>query len=127
MKKNKAIFIAILIPFVSVVIASIFLYASKSNSSKLNDSTSLPVERYVNSPKSFAGNSYDISASVESQLAYADDKGRLLLLKTFSGKSLPIFVPKTINGFNPNTGQRYNFETRIDQSGKLIMTNFRKL
>ena len=126
MKKNKPIIIAILIPLISLMIAGVFVYMGKSKKSAENDSNALPFERYMENPTSFAGNCYEISASVDSQLAYVDNKGRIILLKTFAGKSLPIFVPATITGFNPNVGQRYTFQTKIDQNGKLILTDFRK-
>lgn len=86
MKKNKPIIIAILIPLISVMIAGVFVYMGKSKKSVENDSNALPFERYIEAPKSFAGNCYEISASVDSQLAYADNKGRIILLKTFAGK-----------------------------------------
>lgn len=126
MKNNKPTIIAVLIPLISVMIAGTFIYMSKSKKSAEGESNALPFERYMENPTSFAGNCYEISASVDSQLAYVDNKGRIILLKTFAGKSLPIFVPATITGFNPNVGQRYTFQTKIDQNGKLILTDFRK-
>lgn len=127
MKKNKAILVAVLIPLISVILAGSFIYVSKGKRSNSKDDSTLPIERYMDSPKSFSGNEYSLAASVDSQLSYAEGKGRIILLKTFSNKSIPIFVPSSIKGFNPNVGQRYDFDTRIDGEGKLVMTNFRKL
>lgn len=126
MKNNKPLIVAILIPLISIIIAGSFIYVTKKKTFAAGDGISLPLERYMDFPKSFAGNCYEISASVDSQLAYADNKGRIILLKTFAGKSLPIFVPVAITGFNPNVGQRYTFQTKIDRDGKLVMTDFRK-
>ncbi len=127
MKDKRPIVIAILIPFIAVFFAGGLIYSAKSKSSGNGDNTNLPLEAYTESPKSFSGNEYSLTASIDSQLAYSESNGRIILLKTFSGRSLPLFVPPAIKGFNPNVGQRYDFKTRIDGDGKLVMTNFKKL
>lgn len=127
MKDRRPIVVAVLIPLVSVFIAGGLIYSVKSKSSKNGDRTSLPIEAYIEYPKSFSGNKYALTASVDSQLAYSEGRGRIILLKTFSNNSMPLFVPAEVKGFNPNVGQRYDFRVRIDGDGKLVMTNFRKL
>lgn len=120
MKKNSSIILGVVGAICIIAFFAMFFMGKGDNSN-------FPFERYVEQPKSFAGNSYSLSASIDSQLAYADNKGRIILLKTFENKSLPLFVPAAIEGFNPNTGQRYSFQVRIAGDGKLVMEKFKKL
>lgn len=127
MKNNRPISVAVLIPLITIILAGSFIYISNGEQSNSTDDSTLPIERYIESPKSFSGNEYSLAAYVDSQLSYAEGKGRIILLKTFSNKSIPIFVTPSVKGFNPNVGQRYDFETLIDGEGKLVMASFRKL
>lgn len=127
MKDKRSVIIAAAIPVLSVLIVGGFLYINGKNGSGATDGTKLPVVEYCEQPKLFAGNEYSICAFVDSQLAYSESVGRIILIKTNSGKSLPLLVPAKLEGFNPSVGQRYNFSVRIDEGGKLLLTDFRKM
>ena len=124
MKRKNAMLIAIIIPLITCLIALLLVF-SKHN--KSNDDT-FPIERYIENPTAFAGHNYALTASVESQLAYSDTRGRILLVNaTNSQTPLPILVLPTISDFNPRTNQRYELNVRIDGDGKIILTAFEKL
>ena len=127
MKDKRSVIIAAAIPVASVLIVAGFLYKNANSVGSAQDGAKLPIAQYCDLPKSFAGNEYSISALVDSQLAYSENVGRIILIKTNSGKSLPLLVPATLEGFNPSVGQRYNFNVRIDEDGKLLLTAFRKI
>ena len=125
MKRNRVVFISVAIPIVSVCIALIFIIVKQS----LNSSNNMfPVNSYIEHPRNFSGNSYILSASIVSQLAYSDTKGRILLVKSQSKNTqIPLYISPTIKNFNPQVNQIYMFEVKVDSEGKLIMTDFRKL
>ena len=125
MKGNKVILVAIAIPMVAVLLAFLFIYLKGNSKSAENI---LPVDEYIIRPMSFAGNSYAFTASIVSQLAYSDTRGRIILVKPQSANGqLPILVPPTVENFNPQVSQIFTFWVKIDSEGKLIMTDFKKM
>lgn len=125
MKGNKVILVAIAIPMVAVLLAFLFIYLKGNSKSAENI---LPVDEYIIHPMSFAGNSYAFTASIVSQLAYSDTRGRIILVKPQSANGqLPILVPPTVENFNPQVSQIFTFWVKIDSEGKLIMTDFKKM
>lgn len=126
MNKNKAIMIAAAFPVIAVAIVALII-AFKPSKGMSGSGSDLP-DRYFDAPKSFAGNSYSINASVDSQLAYKGGVGRILLVQVSeTGALLPLFVPEDTKNFNPMTGQKYRFAVKIDGEGKLVLSNFRKM
>ena len=88
----------------------------KGKSKKSTYSTTFGIDPYI------------LSASIVSQLAYSDTKGRILLVKSQSENTqIPLYISPTIKNFNPQVNQIYMFEVKVDSEGKLIMTDFRKL
>lgn len=125
MKGNKVILVAIAIPTVAIFLALLFIYLKGSSKSAENI---LPVDDYIVRPVSFAGNSYAFTASIVSQLAYSDARGRIILVKPQSANGqLPLFVPPTVEKFNPQVSQIFTFRVKIDSEGKLVMTDFKKI
>lgn len=125
MKEKKVILIAIAIPTVALILALLFIFVKRNNVQAVYV---LPVDNYIEHPLNYAGNSYSFSASIISQLAYSDTKGRILLVKLqTTNHQLPIFVPPVIKGFNPQVNQIYAFFVNIDSEGKLVLTDFKKI
>lgn len=125
MKEKKVILIAIAIPLVAVTLALIFILVKQHS---VQTGPVLPIDSYIEHPLNYAGNSYSFSASIISQLAYSDTRGRILLVKSQTiNHQLPIFVPPTIKGFNPQVNQVYAFSVSIDSEGKLVLTDFKKI
>ena len=124
MKSKRAMLIAIIIPLITCSIALLLVF-SKHNKSR---GDTFPIERYIENPTAFAGHNYVLTASVDSQLAYSEIRGRILLVNTINSQTpLPILVLPTISDFNPRTNQRYELNVRIDGDGKIILTAFEKL
>lgn len=124
--KNK-IYIALIIPLFAIAVALGFVAVKKTKVLSGEDYSALPA-RYVDSPSSFAGNKYSISAQIDSQLAYKEGVGRILLVKIFpSGDSLPLFISVDVENFNPQRGQRYAFDVDVKPDGKLSAYNFKKM
>lgn len=125
MKEKKVILIAIAIPLVAVALALIFIFV-KQNS--VQSGLALPIDNYTERPLNYAGNSYSFSAGIISQLAYSDTRGRIILVRPqTTNHQLPIYVPPTIKGFNPQANQVYVFFVTIDSEGKLVLTDFKKI
>ena len=87
----------------------------------------LPVSQYINAPKSFAGNIYNLTVQIDSQLAYDDIAGRMLLVKADAESSLPVYVPNVLPNFNPMVGQKYKFTVKINGVGMLTLTDYKKI
>lgn len=124
MKRKKAILIAIIIPIISSLIAILLVFSMHNKS----NGDTFPIERYLGNPTSFAGHNYKITVAVDSQLAYSETRGRILMVNALSSQiPLPILVLPTVKDFNPRTNQRYELQIHIDGEGKIILTSFEKL
>jgi len=125
MKKYTSIIIAILIPAISMIVALTLVFMKKN--AKIEDAATLPIERYMSSAKSFAGNSYTLNVIIDSQLGYDESSGRIILVKASNNSFIPVLVPSSNKDFIPQTGQKYSFDVKIDQDGKLILTSYKKI
>lgn len=93
----------------------------------LSETNEFPADKYVVAPKSFAGNTYAVNVQIDSQLAYDDISGRMLLVRTGDSTPLPVFVPVSISEFNPMVGQKYKFSVKISGDGMLTLIGFKKI
>ncbi|MBO5782186.1 MAG: hypothetical protein J6R08_06995 [Opitutales bacterium] len=109
-----------------IVSAFVVLVEIKRNSdSGLND---FPAQAYIENPKSFAGNSYKLNVQIDSQLAYAENVGRILLVKMLEkNENVPVFTLANIKNFNPMAGQKYSFCVKVADDGVLNLLSFEKL
>ncbi len=121
----KAKFTLIFFGLAALAVFAVFFFIS--NNSNDSSGSTLPLEKYTQSPKSFAGNTYDIVAGIDTQLAYKENVARIFRVKLDGENFLPILVPAAIENFSPHTGQRYKFSVKVDGDGKLIVSKFRKL
>ncbi len=125
MKEKKVIIIFIAIPLIAILFALSFILI-RNNSTSME--VSLPFDNYIDYPLSYAGNSYSFAASIISQLAYSDTRGRIILVNPKTANiQLPIYVPPTIKNFNPQVNQVYILSISIDSEGKLVLTDFKKI
>ena len=126
-KRKKVSSTSIIVGFILSavsILGFLVLYRSITGSSREN----LPIAQVRENPKSFSGNGYDLEASIESQIAYKENVGRIILTKDLmTGIVVPIFVPDSLSGFNPSPSQLYRFSLKIDHAGVLNLTNFKKL
>jgi hypothetical protein len=88
----------------------------------------LPINQFMDSPRSYAGNTYAYEGHIDKQVGYSDSVGRVLLTQD-SGRNVtvPIFVSNEITGFNPSVGQLYRFVLFVDADGCLSVKSFKKL
>jgi len=84
-----------------------------------------PVARYLESPMDLVGNRYALVGAVRDQLAADPSTGRVLVIKTADGDSLPIVVPSELGG-NPSFQQRYVFDVWVDENAALIAERMQK-
>jgi|GEM_PF-1321836 len=125
MNKNKPITIIIATICLALLSVVLVIVLKNTNTAQTN---SFPVSKYMESPTSLAGNTYSTNVKIASQLAYNDEAGRIILVRTLdSDSAIPVLAPNTLSNFNPLVGQKYGFDLKIDQRGKLILTSFRKM
>ena len=123
MKKNLIIGCAIVF-----MVAAAFLVVAEMRRNSLTPAGGFPLGKYIENPKSFAGNVYRFGAQVDLQLAYDENAGRILLGNDLDGnEKLPVFIPAGVKNFNPMAGQRYLFCVKVSNDGSLILTSFEKL
>lgn len=110
-------------------VAAAFVVVAEMQRNSLPSGGSFPAAEYFEAPKSFAGNAYRFNAQIDSQLAYNEKTGRILLVRILDGNGggLPVFVPAGVKNFNPMAGQKYLFRVKISNDGTLILTSFEKL
>lgn len=86
----------------------------------------LPVEDYVQQPGNFLGNTYRISAQIDSQITWEEDVGRIMAVQTEGSRSrIPVFVPDVVEK-NLHVGQRYELRVNIRKGGLIYVEDLRK-
>jgi hypothetical protein len=90
--------------------------------------TSLDVSAYLENANSLRGNVYKLSATVDSQLAWAPRQGRLYSVEV-DGRNdvLPVMIPASFNSMNIQKGQRYFFKLEVGEKGILRVQDVRKV
>lgn len=89
--------------------------------------TPLEISAYLENANSLRGNVYKLNATVDNQLAWSPQAGRLFSVQA-SGRSdiLPVMVPAAFNSMNIQKGQRYFFEVEVGDKGILRVKDIRK-
>jgi hypothetical protein len=86
----------------------------------------LPIDGYVNKPGDFLGNTYAITAQIDSQVKWEKGVGRILVVRPErSVVRLPVYVPDGVSE-NLHIGQRYKMRARIEQGGLIYVEDLRK-
>lgn len=110
-----------------VVLAVLFIVAVNVYKGPGTLTDDFPAAQYIKNPKSFSGNSYALKAQIDSQLAYDEASGRIILVKANDASPLPLYVPNSLSNFNPMVGQRYKFSIKVGMDSMLTVVNFQKL
>ena len=86
----------------------------------------LPTADYLEKPGNFLGNTYKLSAQIDSQIKWEKGVGRILAVRPESGTArLPVFVAESV-GENLHIGQRYEMRVRIEEGGLVYVESLRK-
>src|SRR5437773_156718 len=80
----------------------------------------LDVSVYLENANSLRGNVYKLNATVDAQLAWAPQQGRLYSVDV-DGRNdiLPVMIPASFNSMNIQKGQRYFFKIEVGEKGIL--------
>ena len=86
----------------------------------------LPVDDYLEKPRNFLGNTYQLSGQIDSQIEWEEGLGRILAVKAAGGASrIPVFVPDAVEQ-NLYVGQRYKMRVNIRKGGLIYVEDLRK-
>lgn len=86
----------------------------------------LPVDDYLERPGDLLGNTYLISAQIDSQIDWEEGVGRILAVETEGATSrVPVFVPDSMEE-NLYVGQRYEMRASIRKGGLIYVEDLRK-
>lgn len=111
--------------FVCLLILSAVCVTACSKS-PFADLEPLPANQYLKKPGNFLGNTYLLSAQIDSQIEWEEGVGRILAVKTEGSTSrLPVFVPDSA-GRNLNVGQRYKMQVSIRKGGLIYVEDLHK-
>jgi hypothetical protein len=88
----------------------------------------LDVSVYLENANSLRGNVYKLNATVDAQLAWAPQQGRLYSVDV-DGRNdiLPVMIPASFNSMNIQKGQRYFFKIEVGEKGILRVQDIRKV
>jgi hypothetical protein len=120
------LWVAAVAAFVLVALAGgWFLF--KNISDPYRTLTPLDVSAYLENANSLRGNVYKISATVDTQLAWAPTKGRLYSVAV-NGRDdmLAVMIPAEFNSMNIQKGQRYFFKIEVGDKGILRVKDVSK-
>lgn len=86
----------------------------------------LPVNDYLQKPENFLGNTYRLTAQIDSQIEWEEGVGRILAVQSEGSSSrIPVFVPDAIEQ-NLHVGQRYEMRANIRNGGLIYVEELRK-
>ncbi|MGA2052510.1 MAG: hypothetical protein ABSH19_04280 [Opitutales bacterium] len=121
--KINPILIAFLIPLVVIIAALIFLVVRKTTH---ESGEQFDYAAYIKAPENFLGNHYNLDAQVESQLAWDEGFGKLLVVRPVNGSGrISVFVPDTL-GENLNVGERFHMNIVIKDQGLINVESLEK-
>lgn len=109
---------------ISLILSGLLLAAcGKSGFSGLEV---LPVDAYLKNPGNFLGNTYLLSAQIDSQIKWEEGVGRILAVESEGSASrVPVFVPDSA-GQNLHVGQRYEMQVSIRKGGLIYVEDLHK-
>jgi len=71
-----------------------------------------PVQSYLDQPESLLGNRYRLEGRIDSQTAWEEGVGRVLVIATEAGDLVPVFVPAGLEQ-TVNAGQHYRMSVVV--------------
>lgn len=81
---------------------------------------------YLQKPENFLGNTYRLTAQIDSQIEWEEGVGRILAVQSEGSSSrIPVFVPDAIEQ-NLHVGQRYEMRANIRNGGLIYVEELRK-
>lgn len=90
--------------------------------------TPLDVPVYLDNSNSLRGNTYKVSGTVASKLAWSPTVGSLYSIEVEStGEMLPLLVPAEFNHVNIQKGQRFFFRVEVGEKGILRAQELKKV
>ncbi len=90
--------------------------------------TPLDVSAYLENANSLRGNVYKITGTVETQLAWSPQAGRLFSVEVNERNDiLALLLPAKFNSMNIQMGQRYFFKIAVGDKGVLQVQEIRKV
>jgi len=88
----------------------------------------LDVDSYLENSSSMRQNVYKLNCTVDNQLAWSRDAGRLISVETDpGGEILPVLVPAKLNDVNIQKGQRFFLRIIVGDKGILHVEGIRKV
>lgn len=110
--------------FVVLILCSVLLSGcGKGGYSGLE---ALPVDDYLEKPRNFLGNTYQVAGQIDSQIEWEEGLGRILAVEAAGAASrIPVFVPDAVEQ-NLYVGQRYNMRVNIRKGGLIYVEDLRK-
>jgi len=107
-------------------LAILCLFLSACGKGNFANLEPLPVDSYLSKPGDFLGNTYLLTAQIDSQIEWKAGVGRILAVKVDTSSSrIPVFVPD-LNGQNLHVGQRYELRVSIKKGGLIYVEDLRK-
>ncbi len=100
-----------------------------SSDSKIS-ATELSIADYLENANSLRGNVYQVSGTIEEQLRWTTDNGRLFSLETANGgesSPIPIRVPQEFSTQNIDRGAEFRFVVEVGKDGLLIVKQIEKI
>ena len=91
--------------------------------------TPIDVATYLDSANSLRGNVYKLTGTIDSELAWSPDQGRLFAVLADGSKTdiLPLLVPPEFDHINIQKDQRFSFKIEVGDKGILKASDMRKI
>jgi hypothetical protein len=122
---------------VSLVVALILLAVALGGGAYLWSTLSDPyrtlapldVPTYLDNANSLEGNTYKLTGTIDSELAWSPTQGRLYAVLADGSKTdvLPLLIPASLNYINIQKDQRFFFKISVGDKGILTASGMRKI
>ena len=91
--------------------------------------TPIDVATYLDNANSLRGNTYKLTGTIDSQLAWSPTQGRLFSVLADGGQNdvLPLLIPPEFDNINIQKDQRFSFKIEVGDKGILKASDMRKI
>jgi len=89
----------------------------------------IDIPTYLDNANSLRGNVYKFTGTIDSELAWSPDGGRLFSVLADGSKTdvIPLLIPPQLNYINIQKDQRFNFKIEVGDKGILTASDLRKI
>jgi len=99
--------------------------SAKAGNRAAANASSFNASEYLENANALRGNTYRVQGTVEEQLRWTRDRGRLISVTVDGGAPVPVLVPQELSHVNIEKNSRLSFVVQVGDNGLLVAVDVR--